>query len=143
VDRTLAALFYGIEENPLKIELQVGEQTEGADGSFAVPVHLQIPLAKVAVLKGDGVYESNLRVMVAARSADGLVPAVRQIAVPIRIPHQQLMTALGQSYVYTLTLQLPPGEQRVAVGVRDEVSANTSYLSRAVTVGTQAASARP
>jgi VWFA-related protein len=143
VDRTLAALFYGIEDNPLKIELQVGEQTAGPNGTFAVPVHLQIPLNKVAVLRGDGVYEGNLRVLVAARNADGLLPAVRQIAVPIQIPHGQVLTALGQFYVYTLTIQLPPGEQRVAVGVRDEVSANTSYLSRAVTVGTQAASARP
>ena len=143
VDRTLAALFYGIEDNPLKIELRVGEQTPGPNGTFAVPVHLQIPLAKVAVLSGDGVYEGSLRVLVAARNADGLLPAVRQITVPIQIPHQQVLTALGQFYVYTLTIQLPPGEQRVAVGVRDEVSANTSYLSRAVTVGTQAASARP
>ncbi len=143
MDRTLAALFYGFEDNPLKISLAVGEQTPGPDGSFAVPVHLQIPLAKVAVLSGDGVYEGNLRVLVAARNADGMMPAVRQIPVPIRIPHKQLMTALGQFYVYTLTIQLPPGEQRVAVGVRDELSANTSFLSRAVTVGTQAASARP
>jgi VWFA-related protein len=143
VDRTLAALFYGIEDNPLKIALEMGEQAPSPDGSFAVPVHLQIPLAKVGVLRGDGAYEGSLRVLVAARGADGRTSPVRQIAVPIRIPHKEVLTALGQSYVYTLTLQLPPGEQRVAVGVRDDLSAAASYLSRAVTVGTSAAVVRP
>lgn len=143
VDRTLAALFYGADENPLKIALEVGDQTPAAGGAFAVPVRLTIPLAKVAVLRGDGVYEGNLRVLVAARGADGRMSPVRQIPVPIRIPHKEVLTALGQSYVYTVTLQLPAGEQRVAVGVRDELSANASYLSRGVSVGTAAAAVRP
>jgi VWFA-related protein len=143
VDRTLAALVYGIEDNPLEIGLEVGEQTPEPDGSFDIPVRLRIPLAKVAVLRGDGVYEGSLRLLVAARGADGRMAPMRQVPVPIRIPHKEILTALGQLYVYTLTIQLPPGEQRVAVGVRDEVSANTSYLGRAVTVGTRAANVRP
>src|SRR5204863_7035060 len=122
---------------------EVGEQAAGPNGTFAVPVRLRIPLAKVAVLQGDGAYEGSLRVLVAARGADGRTSPVRKVPVLIHIPHKDVLTALGQFYVYTLTIQLPPGEQWVAVGVRDEVSANTSYLSRAVTVGTQAASARP
>jgi VWFA-related protein len=136
VDRTLAALFYGIEDNPMAVVLELGEQAPGPDGSIALPVRLRIPLFKVAMLKGDGRYEGNLRVLVATRSADGRMSTVRQIPVPIHIPHKEVLTALGQFYVYTLTLQLAPGEQTVAVGVRDEVAATTSYLSRAVNVGT-------
>lgn len=136
VDRTLAALLYGIEDNPLDISMEVGDQSPGASaGTVAVPVQLRIPLAKVAVLRGDGVYEGNLRVLVATRAVDGRTSAVRQVPVPVRIPHKEVLHALGQNYVYTLTLQLPPGEQRVAVGVRDDTSNNTSYLSRSVTVG--------
>ncbi len=143
VDRTLAALFYGIEDNPLKITIEVGEQTPGPDSNFTVPVRLNIPLSKVAILRGDGAYEGNLRLLVATRGADGRMSPVRQIPVPIRIPRKEMITALGQLYVYTLTLQLPPGEQRVAVGVRDDVSATASYLNRAVTVGTTAAVVHP
>jgi VWFA-related protein len=135
VDRTLAALFYDIEDNPMGITLEMGDQAPGPGGSITVPVRLRIPLFKVAMLKGDGLYQGNLRVLVATRGADGRVTPVKQIPVPIRIPHKEVLTALGQFYVYTLTLQLPPGEQKVAVGVRDEVAATTSYLSRAVTVG--------
>jgi VWFA-related protein len=134
VDRTLAALFYDIEDNPMGVALELGDQAPGPGGSITVPVRLRIPLFKVAMLKGDGLYQGNLRVLVATRGADGRVTPVKQIPVPIRIPHKEVLTALGQFYVYTLTLQLPPGEQKVAVGVRDEVAATTSYLSRAVTV---------
>jgi VWFA-related protein len=132
VDRTLAALLYGIEDNPLKIEIELGEQSPGPAGTVSLPVRLRIPLAKVAVLRGDGVYEGNLRVLVATRTADGRAAAVKQV--PVRIPQDQVLHALGQIYVYTLTLNLVPGEQKVAVGVRDDTSANTSYLSRAVQV---------
>ncbi len=141
VDRTLAALFYGIEDNPLKIELEVGDQIPGPNGTVSVPVSLKIPLFKVAVLNGDETYEGNLRLLVATRSADGRMTPVRQIPVPIKIPYKQVLTALGQLYVYTLTLQLPPGEQRVAVAVRDDIAATTSYLSRAVTVAIPQAAA--
>jgi VWFA-related protein len=139
VDRTLAALFYGVEENPLKISLEVGEQTPGAAGTVAVPVHLRIPLSKVAVVDQDNLYKVDLRVLVATRGTDGGASAVRQIQVPIRIPRKEVLTALGQFYIYTLTIQLPPGEQRIAVGVRDDFAATTSYLSRTVTVGTETA----
>lgn len=134
VDRTLAALLYGIEDNPMKIEMELGEQAAGPGGTITLPVRLRIPLNKVAVLRGDGGYEGNLRVLVATRSTDGRSSAVKQVPVPIRIPHDEVLHALGQSYVYTLTLNLTPGEQKVAIGVRDDTSANSSFLSRAVTV---------
>ncbi len=138
-DRTLAALLYGFEDNPLQITVEVGEQTPGPAGSFNVPVHLRIPLWKLAILNRETLYEGNLRLMVASRSEDGRSSPVRQIQVPLQIPRKQVLNAMGQFYIYTLTLQLPPGEQRVAVAVRDELAATTSYLSRAVTVNTTAA----
>ena len=63
---------------------------------------------------------------------------------PLKIPRKEVLNAMGQSYLYTLTLQLPPGGQRIAVGVRDDLAATTSYLSHAVQVGVaSAAAARP
>lgn len=136
VDRTLAALLYGMEDNPLQIAVEVGEQVPGgAAGIVSVPIRLRIPLHKLAILNHEDSFEGSLRLLVATRGEDGRSAPVRQVAVPIRIPRQQVLNALGQFYVYTLTLQLPPGTHRVAVGVRDEIAATTSYLSKSVTVG--------
>jgi len=139
VDRTLAALLYGIEDNPLAITVSVGDQTPGPSGSVTVPVRLKIPLFKLAILNRDDAFQGSLRVFVATRNPEGGMSPVRQVAVPLDIPRKEVLHAMGQFYVYTLTLQLPPGEQRVAVAVRDEIATTASYLSRAVTVGTKAA----
>ncbi len=138
VDRTLAALLYGVEDNPLQIGVEVGEQVPGPSGTVAVPIRLRIPLHKLAILNQDETYQGSLRLMVATRSEDGRSSPVRQVAVPVKIPRKDVLNALGQFYVYTLTLQLPPGTHRVAVGVRDEIAATTSYLSQSVTVGATA-----
>jgi VWFA-related protein len=138
VDRTLAALLYGVEDNPLQIAVEVGEQGPGPAGSVAVPIRLRIPLHKLAILNHDETYEGSLRLMVSTRDEEGRSAPVRQVAVPIRIPRKEVLNALGQFYVYTLTLQLPPGTHRVALGVRDEIAATTSYLSQAVTVAATA-----
>jgi VWFA-related protein len=142
VDRTLAALFYGIEENPLDVGVEIGEQNAVENGEYAVPVRLRIPLFKLAILNlGDGSFEGKLRLLFAVRDEQGGTSAVRQVEVPVKIPRKDVLNALGQYYVYTLTLNLKPGPQRVAVAVRDDVAASTSYLSRPVVVGTPGAAA--
>jgi hypothetical protein len=139
VDRTLAALFYGFEDNPLAIAAEVGEATPAEDGQYAVPVRLRIPLFKLAILNQDQAYGGKLRVLVAVRDELGGTTPVRQVEVPLNIPGKEVLSALGQYYVYTLTLKLRPGLQHVAVAVRDEVATTTSYLSRPVQVGAVAA----
>jgi VWFA-related protein len=137
VDRTLAALLYGIEDNPLDIKVEIGEQTAGPSGVWTVPVKLRIPLFKLAILNHEdvGIFEGNLKLFVATHTPDGGDSPLRQVAVPIRIPRKQVLNAMGQYYLYTLSLQLKPGPQQVAVAVRDEIGATTSYLSRNVEVG--------
>jgi VWFA-related protein len=137
VDRTFAALLYGIEDNPLEIKVEVGDQTPGPAGTWTVPIRLKIPLFKLAILNHEeiGTFAGNLRLFVATHTPDGGSSPLRQVEVPIRIPRKQVLNAMGQFYLYTLTLQLKPGEQQVAVAVRDEIGATTSYLSRSVTAG--------
>jgi VWFA-related protein len=143
VDRVLAALLYGVEDNPLQITVEMGEQTAGPAGSVNVPIHLKIPLFKLAILNRETLFEGSLRLLVATGDDEGRSSPIRQIPVPLQIPRKEVLTAMGKFYIYTLTLQLKPGEQRIAVAVRDDLGATTSYLSRAVTVGIQAASTTP
>ena len=147
-DRTLAALFHGIEDNPLDVAVEIGDSgpAEGGPdgGQYAVPVRLKIPLFKLAILnQPDGSYRGKLRILVATRDEVGGTSALRQVEVPLQIPRKEVLSAMGQYYVYTLTLKMKPGAQHVAVTVRDDVAAATSYLSRPVTVGATAAVAKP
>lgn len=141
VDRTLASLYHGFDENPLDIAMEIGEQIPGTAGLWTVPVKLRIPLFKLAILNREETYEGGLKLFLVTGTPDGANSPVRQINVPLKIPRKEVLNAMGQYYVYNLTLTMKPGEHKVALAVRDEVAATTSYLSRAVTVGEAVAGA--
>jgi VWFA-related protein len=135
VDRTLAALYYGIEENPLEVAVEIGDQSPAAGGQYSVPIRLRIPIFKLAILNQGEAYQGKLRLLVAIRDEEGGTSPVHQVEVPLNIPRREVLNAMGQYYVYNLTLNMKPGLQHVAVAVRDDLGATTSYLSRPVAVG--------
>jgi hypothetical protein len=55
--------------------------------------------------------------------------------VPISVPRAELAAAQQKSFVYSVTLLMRAGDQRVSVGVRDDVGAKASFVSRGVHVG--------
>lgn len=138
VDRTLAALLYDIHDNPLDVTIEIGEPAPKDGGRYIVPVNLRIPLFKLGILNAEEAFQGKVRLFVATRSEKGMTP-IRQVEIPIRIPREQVLTAMGKYYSYTLSLEMGPGEQHIAVAVRDEVTATTSYLARTVQVGEAAA----
>lgn len=142
VDRTLASLYHGFDENPLEIKVEIGEQIPGTAGQWTVPVQLKIPLFKLAILNREDVYEGSLKLFLVTGTPEGANSPVRQINVPLSIPRKEVLHAMGKFYVYNLTLNMKPGEHRFAVAVRDEVAATTSYLSRALNVGATAEARR-
>ncbi|HKI00796.1 MAG TPA: VWA domain-containing protein [Thermoanaerobaculia bacterium] len=135
VDRTLAALFHGIEDNPLDVAMEIGDPVRSEDGAWSVPVHLRIPLFRLTIVNQQGAYQGKLRLLVVTGDDQGGTSAPKQVAVPIQIPSKQVLNAMGQYYLYNLTLKMPAGSQRVAVAVRDELAAATSYLTGKVQVG--------
>ncbi|HKV07576.1 MAG TPA: VWA domain-containing protein [Thermoanaerobaculia bacterium] len=143
LDRTLAALFYEVQDNPLEIAVEIGEQIPKGD-QFVVPVKLRIPIFKLGILNQQETFNGKLRLFVVTRGPGGLSP-LRQVEVPLRIPRAEVLSAMGRHYLYNLSLELPPGEQQIAVAVRDETTTTTSYLARTVSVGavTRTAEGKP
>jgi VWFA-related protein len=135
VDKTLAAVYHGFEENPLEVTLEVGEQRPAAGNQVSVPIKLRIPLFKLGIFpQPDQTYRGHLRLLVSTRDEKGGVSPIRQVEVPLQIPQAEVLYAMGKFYEYELTLNLPPGEQHVAIAVRDESTATTSVLSRKLDV---------
>ena len=135
VDRTLASLFYGYEDNPLDVQAEVGATAPTGKGSWSVPIRLRIPLFKVTMLPTEKSFEGKVRLLVATNSGTGKRSPVRQVEVPISIPREKALTALGQYYLYEVKLTLEPGEQHIAIAVRDEATATTSFIARDIRVG--------
>lgn len=134
-DGTMAALNFPFEENPLGVTVEFGQPKPRDDGYFLVPVIVRIPIGKLVLVPREQTEDAKVRLFVAAMDSNGATSDVQQTPVPISIPKADLDAAQGKQYVYSVTLLMRSGEQRVAVGVRDDVAAQSSFVSRGVRIG--------
>jgi len=134
-DGTMAALNFPFEENPLGVSLEFGQPRPREDGYFLVPVMVRIPIGQLVLIPREKTEDARVRLFIAAMDADGGTSEVQQAPVPISVPKPEVEAAQKKHYVYSVTLLMRGGQQRVAVGVRDDVGAKASFLSRGLTVG--------
>ena len=131
----LAALNFPHHSNPLELALSFGEGLRRDDGHFLVPVNLRIPIRSLTLVPRGEVYEASAQLWLAARDEKGWVSEVQQAQLPVRVPEAELEEALQKDYVYTVQILLRSGEQKVAIGVRDEITANNSFVTGTVFLG--------
>ena len=133
---TLATLLYGVEKNPLAIKLRFAPSQAAGDGERLVPLEVRIPLGRVALLPRGQAHHGQLRVAVAVIDDDGRMSPVDQKEFPVTIPETDVETARQQYYVYAVELRMRRGSHRVAVGVHDDFSGETSFVRQSVRTGT-------
>lgn len=127
-ERTLAALVLGSQHNPLDVTLEALDPQPADDGNFLVPVRVRIPLGKLVLVPGAREHQARVSLYVVAADNRGRTSEVMQQVCPIRIPNSELLVALGGHAECGVRLLMEPGEQRVAVGVRDELSAREATV---------------
>lgn len=118
--RTRSAVLLGGGENPLEVAMEFGQMAEQKEG-LLVPVMVKVPLGKLVLVPQEDVHVGRIGIFICARDSQGRTSPVQSIDVPIRIPNEKLLTALGQVAGYRMTLLMRPEEHSVAVGVRDEL----------------------
>ncbi len=134
-DRTLAALLLDPGKNPLEVELELVRETKDKKGQMQVEMLVKFPLAKLVLLPQGAYHEGKVSVFVSARDRKGRSSPVQEIAIPIRVPNDQILTALGQTAGYKMPLLLRPEEHRIAVAVRDELGNVDSAVTGIYTPG--------
>jgi len=134
-DGTLAALKFAIDNNPMGVDVSFGTPQRRPDGMFLQPVEVKVPIGKLVLVPRAGKYEARVRLFIAASDPDGNTSDVQQVPLPISIPEADHDVAVKKNYLYTVSLLMRGGEQKVAVGVRDDLAAQDSYISAIVRVG--------
>ena len=137
-DATLAALTFGFESNPLGVRLVPGEMIRRENGDYMVSLDVRLPLDKVQWVPVGEVYEGKVRLWVQAIDGRGRTSNVGEQRWNLKpIPAAQFEATLAK-YEYTtyeLKLTMRQGDQRVAIALRDEISAKTSYVTQHIPVG--------
>ncbi len=136
-DGVVSALFYDAESNSLNIAVKRGPEVRRDDGFFSVPMEIRIPIGNLVLVPAEGMRQARVRVYFAAMDGEGGMSEVQNSIIPINIPEAEMATAVKQVYVYSISLMMRKGPQKLAVGVRDEVGATQSFTVRTMNIGSK------
>lgn len=133
VERMVSTLLHGAWENPLGIRLAFGapEAVEGGEEeAFRLPVEVRVPVDSVAFVPDGDVHSGRVILYLATLDSEGRWSEVRQKEVPLRAaPGDEVQS-------FAVQVELPPGESKIAVGLRDALGGATSYLRAELRLGT-------
>ena len=134
-DGTLAALQFPYQSNPLGLSLEFGRPTERKDGLFLVPISVKIPLGKLTLVPRPQGSQAKVRLFIGAMDPGGGTSEVQQVPVPINVPAAEVAKLGGKHFLYTISLLMRGGDQKVSIGMRDDVGAQESYVTGQLVVG--------
>jgi hypothetical protein len=136
-ERLQGAVYLGLVENPLDVRLAMGTVRRAEEKRLALPLRVVVPASRLAFLPaGDGV-AAQVSVQVSTRNTVDQKGIFDHRA--YRINWQ---TAADQeAVVLAIDLEVPPGVHLVAVGVRDDATRETSFVSTTVEVHPEASTA--
>ncbi|MYB18854.1 MAG: VWA domain-containing protein [Holophagales bacterium] len=125
------ALYLGLVENRLGVRLGAGRVRAAGGGKRRLPLHVMVPAARVAFVPFEDREMAQIRVEVASRHA--------QTSKVVRDEKTFLVEAPPDRDTRTLDLvfniDIPDGLNLVAVGVRDDATRETAFVSTTLAVG--------
>lgn len=134
-DGSLATLYFGGERNPLEAALEFGAtSTQGSN--YVLPLAVKVPLQRIALAPQEDLFLGRIKIsLVVMDEEGGTSPVQQQEPITIKIPASEIEEARQQHYVYEVGLALRRGFSRIAVGIHDEISSETSFLRETVNIG--------
>ena len=134
-DGVRSALFFGAAHNPMELVIQTDEQVLRDDGNYVVNVAVRIPIGNLVLIPEGNQHVARARLFVGAMDDRGDTSEVQEVQVPIAIPEAEVEMAKKQHYAYTLPLIMRRGPHKLAVGLRDDFAASSSFALHYFTVG--------
>ena len=137
-ERLAAALWFDAEENQLGVELVLEEQTPlGKRGRFVVPVQMTVPAESFALLPSadPDVLAARGRILIVAAAANGRLTVSEEIPLSFEVDAARLAAGVEPAYSHRLRLQMGRGNERIALGVWDEIGRRGSFMARSLAAG--------
>jgi VWFA-related protein len=133
--RLRSAMLFGADANPLGVRIELGPADSrfrlGAAGSkrVRIPVQIKIPYARLDMIERGDLYWSSLFITLFAEDAAGNQSELSSVEQPISIAADRYREAVAKGYFsYHTEVEIEGGEQRVFVGIQEEISGRTSIM---------------
>ncbi|MCP4204334.1 MAG: VWA domain-containing protein [bacterium] len=135
-DGSLSSLYFGFQRNSMNARIVFDSPSPRDGNSYLVPVQVKIPLNHLTLVPQGDRHNGQFRITVTVMDDEGrLSPVQQKEPVVVAIPAADLEQAMGQHFSYDLQLVMRKGVNRLAVGVRDEIGGETSFVHDTIRVG--------
>jgi VWFA-related protein len=135
ISRTLATLLLGSSDNPLGVQVVVGEPKAKKGGLYKVPLEVKFPLSSLALIPRDATHVGNVSIILVVRDDKGELSDPTRVSVPVEIANSELLKAMASTGRYRTELLLRAGEQALGIGFRDGFAATHSTLRIPLQIG--------
>jgi VWFA-related protein len=133
--RLRSAMLFGADANPLGARVEIGDPEDrfrlGAAGSkrVTVPLHVKIPYGRLEMIQRGDLYWSKVWITFFAEDAAGNQSALASHEQPITVDADRFQEAVAKGYFsYHTGVEIEGGEQKVFVGIQEELSGRTSIV---------------
>jgi len=123
----MSALLFDIDENPMKIDASVGEPTAAQEGRWLLPLRVSFPTQSVALLPQGENLVGEVVLYVSLRDTRGKTADLQHRVQEIYIPRSEYQRMATRNLSVDLQLLVEPGSYRVAVGLFDRLTRQSSY----------------
>jgi VWFA-related protein len=133
-DKVVTGLLFPLEENPMEIMIEIGNQSPAGEERWMVPFKMSFPLRKIALLPAGEDYVGNVVMMLAARNLDGDRSDVVRRNHEIRIKAADYEESKLKRFTISASLLMESGSHSVAAALLDPVSRQSSYTTSRIRV---------
>jgi len=133
-DAMASYLVHGYQSNPLGVSVELGQQIPDEDGMVSVAIRVRIPLAKIVLLPRPGRHDGRLSVYLTVADEKGRQAPRQELPLEVRIPEESLEMALADDVTRVINATMRPGDHRLVIAVRDEISEERSVIGRHIRV---------
>lgn len=126
-DRVVAALFHTRVMSDFPISIAVGQPEQQPGGQFKVPVTVTFP-SSITLIPQDDSLVGEFAVFIATATEGGALSQVSKSVQPVKFPANAAEAIRDrQTFTYTASLLVRPGEQFVSVSVVDRLAGTSGY----------------
>ena len=133
-EAVLASLHYARSDNPLSVSVSVGDPKPYDAENYLLPVRISVPIGKLGLVPSGDTLQGQFFVYFAVLDVSGKQSDLQIQRQEVKVPQKELTIAQRKDFYYDVQLVVVPGGQKLAVGVRDGVSNQTSYVQKNVFV---------
>ncbi len=133
-ESVLASLHYARNDNPLGVSVSIGDAKPYDNENYLLPVRVSVPIGKLGLVPSGEQYQGNFYVYFVVLDVSGKQSDLQIQRQEVKVPQKDLTIAQRKDFYYDVSLVVVPGGQKLAVGVRDGVSNQISYVQKNVFV---------